>query len=58
MTPVTAHTESVWRPLRQAIIESSGFQTWLQHQPLPDSDQELDRMVREYLEQTLSTLAY
>lgn len=58
MTPAAAHPQSVWRPLRQAIVESSGFQTWLRDQPLPESEQELDRVVRAYLEQTLSTLAY
>lgn len=58
MTPSTTHPESVWRPLRQAIIQSSGFQIWLQDRPLPDSELELDQLAREYLEQTLSTLAY
>lgn len=58
-TPVAVQPETaVWQPLRQAIVESSGFQRWLNGRPCPTDPQELDCMVHNYLEQTLSTLAY
>ncbi len=50
--------QAVWKQLRQAIVESSGFQGWLQGRELPCQDAELDRLVHHYLEQTLSHLAY
>ena len=50
--------KAVWKPLRQAIVESSGFQGWLQGRELPSQDAELDQLVHHYLEQTLSHLAY
>ncbi|MCJ2543474.1 hypothetical protein [Thermostichus vulcanus] len=50
--------QAVWKPLRQAIVESSGFQGWLQGRELPSQDAELDQLVHHYLEQTLSHLAY
>ncbi|MFS8814021.1 hypothetical protein [Synechococcus sp. R60.4] len=50
--------QAVWKSLRQAIVESSGFQGWLQGQELPKEEAELDRLVHRYLEQALSHLAY
>lgn len=50
--------QAVWQPLRQAIVESSGFQGWLQGRELPSQTAELDQLVHHYLEQTLSHLAY
>ncbi|MGQ9837575.1 MAG: hypothetical protein ACUVRV_06335 [Cyanobacteriota bacterium] len=44
--------------MRQAIVESSGFQGWLQGRELPSQNAELDQLVHHYLEQTLSHLAY
>ncbi|MEN9204084.1 MAG: hypothetical protein Q6K80_04895 [Thermostichus sp. DG_1_6_bins_120] len=52
------HAQAVWKSLRQAIVESSGFQGWLQGRELPSQDSELDQWVHQYLEQTLSYLAY
>lgn len=51
-------TQAVWKPLRQAIVESSGFRGWLQGQEPPGQETELDQLVHSYLEQTLSHLAY
>ncbi|MFS8822146.1 hypothetical protein ACVW01_001818 [Thermostichus sp. MS-CIW-19] len=50
--------QAVWKPLRQAIVESSGFRGWLQGRELPSQEADLDRLVHRYLEQTLSHLAY
>ncbi|HIK21234.1 MAG TPA: hypothetical protein IGR15_09290 [Synechococcus sp. M44_DOE_062] len=50
--------QAVWKPLRQAIVESSGFRGWLQGRELPSQEAELDQLVHHYLEQTLSHLAY
>lgn len=49
---------TVWNPLRQAIVESSGFQEWLDGRHVPTQSDAIDVLVHEYLEQTLSTLAY
>jgi hypothetical protein len=54
----TQPDQLVWKSLRQAIVESPGFQSWLEPRLLPMADQELDDLVRAYLDQTLSTLAY
>lgn len=51
-------TQAVWKPLRQAIVESSGFRGWLQGRELPTQEAELDQLVHRYLEQALSHLAY
>lgn len=48
----------VWRPLRQAITESSGFQAWLQAEKLTETEANVDELVHRYLQETLSTLAY
>jgi hypothetical protein len=58
MTSSLQANTAIWHPLRQAIVESSGFQGWLQGRSLPQEDHLLDAVVHEYLEQTLSTLAY
>lgn len=58
-SPAATHSEAaVWEPLRQAIVESSGFLRWLNGRPCPSNPAELDQVIHEYLEQTLSTLAY
>ncbi|MGF1577655.1 MAG: hypothetical protein ACFCU9_17280 [Cyanophyceae cyanobacterium] len=55
----TQHSEAAVREsLRQAIVESSGFKRWLNGRSCPTSPTELDCVVHQYLEQTLSTLAY
>lgn len=59
MVSSSTHSDQlVWKSLRQAIVESPGFQSWLEPRSLPLADQELDDLVRAYLDQTLSTLAY
>ncbi|NJL97365.1 MAG: hypothetical protein HC818_08035 [Synechococcaceae cyanobacterium RM1_1_27] len=58
-SPASTHSETaVWESLRQAIVESSGFKRWLNGRSCPTSPTELDHVVHQYLEQTLSTLAY
>ncbi len=56
-SPVSSE-RATWLSLRQAIVESSGFKGWLQGRTLPSTNDELDALVHDYLEQTLSTLAY
>ncbi len=53
-----SYETAVWKSLRQAIVESTGFQVWLQDTSLPTDDGQLNQLVHDYLEQTLSTLAY
>jgi hypothetical protein len=50
----------IWESLKQAISNSSGFQTWQQDQSLDRriSQGDLDIRVRRYLRETLATLAY
>ncbi|MEN9204371.1 MAG: hypothetical protein Q6J68_04755 [Thermostichales cyanobacterium SZTDM-1c_bins_54] len=61
LSPAPTGYDLGWPSLREVIVRSSGFQTWLQSQAgghLPQDDRELQQLVRLYLEQTLSTLAY
>ena len=50
----------IWESLKQAIANSSGFQTWQQDQSLDQeiSQGDLDIQIRRYLRETLATLAY
>ncbi|MGK7931136.1 MAG: hypothetical protein AB4041_06850 [Microcystaceae cyanobacterium] len=50
---------AIWENLKQAIAASSGFQQWQDDQAtnLEKTDQ-LDHRVRDYLRDTLETLAY
>lgn len=52
----SAHHE-IWQNLKQAIAKTSGFQQWLQDQPLEVNDN-IDEQVKKYLRSTLETLAY
>ncbi|MEO1132346.1 MAG: hypothetical protein AAFX40_06515 [Cyanobacteria bacterium J06639_1] len=50
---------TVWNALRQAIAESSGFQEWLQSKSKTVANPaERDALVHDYLQETLSALAY
>ncbi len=56
------HDSVVWDNLKQAIAASSGFKCWQEDQ-IQDDEQSmvvegLDLQVRDYLRQTLETLAY
>lgn len=50
----------IWRSLKQAIANSSGFQRWQQEHILESEIRHinLDLQVRRYLRETLETLAY
>lgn len=52
----SAHHE-IWQNLKKAIAKTSGFQQWLQDQPLEVNDN-IDEQVKKYLRSTLETLAY
>ncbi|MEM6447668.1 MAG: hypothetical protein AAFY57_00480 [Cyanobacteria bacterium J06642_2] len=60
LSPSASSQPAIWNALRQAISESSGFQEWLQSQSGSSTfDLEaLDVLVHDYLEETLSALAY
>ena len=49
--------QAIWFSLRQAIAKSSGFQSWQQERNI-DRGVALDEQVRNYLKETLETLAY
>lgn len=51
---------AVWDSLKQAIAKSSGFKCWQEEQISEQTDlsSSLDIQVRDYLRQTLETLAY
>ena len=49
--------QEMWLSLRQLIAKSSGFQRWQQERDISINN-DLDRQVRRYLEETLETLAY
>ncbi|GAB4213788.1 MAG: hypothetical protein OHK0012_10570 [Synechococcales cyanobacterium] len=57
MSPTVAEQDLSWDSLRHVIVQSSGFQSWVQGE-LPTDSRQLEDLVRLYLEQTLSTLAY
>jgi hypothetical protein len=48
----------IWNSLKTAIAESSGFQRWLQDRKLEPLNLDLDKLVHNYLRETLETLAY
>lgn len=51
--------QAIWEGLKQAIANSSGFQQWQDDQPLEqDTPELLDHQARDYLRDTLETLAY
>ncbi|MEM7759831.1 MAG: hypothetical protein AAF298_17130 [Cyanobacteria bacterium P01_A01_bin.40] len=47
----------IWFSLRQAISKSSGFQSWQEERGI-HNEVDLDQQVRNYLKETLETLAY
>jgi tryptophan 2,3-dioxygenase len=49
--------QEIWLSLRQAIAKSSGFQSWQQERNI-SSEVALEEQVRNYLKETLETLAY
>ncbi len=49
--------QEIWLSLRQAIAKSSGFQSWQQERNI-SSEVALEEQVRDYLKETLETLAY
>ncbi len=51
--------QAVWESLKQAIATCSGFQQWQDDQAPEDPPSDnLDHQVRDYLRDTLDTLAY
>ena len=51
----------VWQNLKEAIAKSSGFQRWMLERQLKINapvSENLDKLVRSYLRETLETLAY
>ncbi len=49
----------VWENLKQAITTCSGFQQWQDDQsPEDEHSHSLDHQIRDYLRDTLDTLAY
>ena len=48
---------AIWLNLQKAIAQSSGFKRWRQEQTLT-KEENLDVLIRRYLEETLETLAY
>ncbi|MDY7016596.1 MAG: hypothetical protein SVX43_23975 [Cyanobacteriota bacterium] len=59
-TPEFARDREVWDSLKRAIASSSGFQRWQLERQLetakPPSN--LESQIRNYLRETLETLAY
>lgn len=60
--PATDYSQDreVWDNLKRAIALSSGFQRWQLEQKLRTSEpsSNLDSQIRNYLRETLETLAY
>ncbi|MDB9529858.1 hypothetical protein PN498_27980 [Oscillatoria sp. CS-180] len=48
----------IWANLREAIANSSGFESWQQQKKCSSDTLSLDTQVRLYLRETLETLAY
>ncbi len=50
----------LWDSLKQAIAHSSGFKSWLQDKGIESglTQELLDTYIRNYLRETLETLAY
>ena len=64
-----SNDREVWQNLKEAIATSSGFQRWLLERQLKNTQhnnttiaapiaENLDKLVRSYLRETLETLAY
>ena len=66
INPVTAQStefqgdREIWQSLKQAIIDSSGFQRWQEEKQMthPTATADVDAEVCHYLRKTLETLAY
>jgi hypothetical protein len=56
--PQYQQDQAIWSSLKQAIANSSGFQRWQREQEIDTANSSLDEQVRQYLQQTLATLAY
>jgi hypothetical protein len=56
--PQYEEDQAIWSSLKNAIALSSGFQRWLTEKNLDTSQSSLDEQVRQYLQETLATLAY
>ena len=54
----TARDAELWDSLKQAIANSSGFQSWRSEQSSTTDDASVEKLVRLYLRETLETLAY
>lgn len=52
-----AKDADLWNSLKQAIANSSGFQSWRSEQSVSE-DTSVEKLVRLYLRETLETLAY
>ena len=52
--------QAIWENLRSAIAQSSGFTSWQIENGVQDTESKnnLDEQVRNYLRETLETLAY
>ena len=53
-----AQDADLWNSLKQAIANSSGFQSWRSEQSSAAQDTPVEKLVRLYLRETLETLAY
>ena len=55
-----AKDQAIWENLRSAIAQSSGFTSWQIENGVQDTESKnnLDEQVRNYLRETLETLAY
>ena len=56
----SSEDQAIWENLRNAIAQSSGFTSWQIENGVQDSESQetLDEQVRNYLRETLETLAY
>jgi len=56
----SSEDQAIWENLRNAIAQSSGFASWQIENGVQDSESQetLDEQVRNYLRETLETLAY
>lgn len=54
-----AQDAELWQSLKNAIVASSGFQSWQAEQPNTiKNSTSVEQMIRLYLRETLETLAY
>jgi hypothetical protein len=57
LSPITTNASATWGGLRRAIADTPGFQHWCSVSQ--DSEgRDLDRLIQNYLSETLETLAY